>query len=435
MSARPSRTTSAGRGCRRRAFLAGMGVAPWVCWFPRRGSAAPSNRIQLGMIGVGWHGFEVNLKSFLQESDCRVVAVCDVRERHVRRAVEEIRKAYGPTDVRTYRDFRELLADPGVDAVCISTPDHWHVTMSIAAARAGKDVFCEKPTWTIAEGRQLVKAMEETGRVFQFGLEDRSLIHYHKLAEWVRNGEIGELRRIEVGLPAGRVVPKEPPEEPPADLDYDLWVGPAPWAPYSKSRTEPMVWRQIRDYSGGMITDWGAHLVDTAQVAAGMERSGPVEIEGEGEIPTDAMTTTPVTFTVRYRYPNGVEMTVRSTGPSIRLEGTRGWIACMGWRGQITAEPAEILQRRYAPGESRFGPRPPTEHRNFLDCVRSRAATTYPAEDAHRLSTTLHLGVLAIELRRRLRWNPDTESFVGDTEADRLRTRPVRDDWQKHRTS
>ncbi len=266
--------------------------------------------------------------------------------------------------------------------------------------------------------------------MFHLGLEDRSSIRYHKLAEWVRNGAIGELKRILVGLPAGRVAPKEPAEPPPPDLDYEMWLGPAPFAPYSRSRTEAMVWRQVREYSGGMLTDWGAHFVDTAQVANFAEESGPTEMEGRGRIPADAMTTTPTEFEVGYRYGNGVEMTVRSTGPSIRFEGTRGWVSCTGRRGRFEAEPADILQIKYEVSQSRLWPRPPTEHRDFLDCVRSRKITTYPPEHAHRLSTALHIGLISIELGRRLRWDPVAKRF-DDAAANALRSRPTRKDWMR----
>jgi predicted dehydrogenase len=299
------------------------------------------------------------------------------------------------------------------------------------AAEAGKDVLCEKPTLTIAEGRKLVETFDKCNRVFQIGLEDRSVIQYWMLAQWVRNGAIGDLQKIVAGLPAGRVVPKEDPIPIPPDFNYEMWLGPAPFAPYTKSRTEPMVWRQIRDYSGGMMTDWGAHLVDTAQVANFAEKTTPIEVEGKGEIPKDAMTTTAPKFVVNYRYANGVELVVQSTGPSIRFEGTKGWVGNNGWRGKLEASDEKILHIKYQPEESKLWPMPPSEHRNFLDCVKSRKATTYPAEDAHRLSTVLHMGNISMELGRKLKWDPKAEEFTGDDEANRLRSRVSREDWKK----
>ena len=167
-------------------------------------------------------------------------------------------KKYGNGDCRMYADFRELLAAKDIDAVCISTPDHWHVPIAMAALEAGKDVMCEKPTLTIAEGRALADLVAKKKAVYQVGLEDRSVIQYHKLAEWVRNGAIGELKKITVGLPSGTPYPKEEPAPVPADLNYKMWLGPAPFHPFTPNRTGPMHWRQIRDYSGGMLTDWGA---------------------------------------------------------------------------------------------------------------------------------------------------------------------------------
>ena len=416
----------------RRAILkAAALVGPTVLAARVLGQNAPSKRITLGFIGVGGHGHGYNLMSFLQQDDCQAVAVCDTSAKNCARAADSVNKKYGDTACKQYRDFREVLADKSIDAVCISTPDHWHVPISIMAAEAGKDVLCEKPTLTIAEGRKLVETFDKSHKVFQVGLEDRSVIQYFMLAQWVRNGAIGDLQRIIVGLPAGSIVPKEEPLPVPPDFNYQMWLGPAPFAPYTKSRTEAMVWRQIRDYSGGMLTDWGAHLVDTAQVANFAEKTTPIEVEGKGEIPQDAMTTTAPKFVVNYKYANGVELIVQSTGPSIRCEGTKGWVGNNGWRGKLEASDEKLLHIKYKPEESKLWPMPPSEHRNFLDCVKSRQATTYPAEDAHRLGTVLHMGNISLELGRKLKWDPQAEEFLGDAEANQLRSRVSREDWTK----
>jgi myo-inositol 2-dehydrogenase / D-chiro-inositol 1-dehydrogenase len=391
----------------------------------------PSGRITLGFIGVGTHGFGYNLKTFLGLDDAQVVAVCDVfadRRLAAKKAVDE---KYGTGDCRAHEDFRDLLADREIDAVVISTPDHWHVPISMMALRAGKDVMCEKPTLTIAEGRALVKEVARRRAVYQVGLEDRSLVHYHTLAGLVRNGAIGELRTIRVGLPAGTLYPKESPAPVPEGLNYDLWLGPAPFHPYTPSRTGANQWRQIRDYSGGLLTDWGAHLVDTAQVANFAEAGGPVEVEGSGEVPKDAMTTMPVNFKLRYRYANGVEMLVESGGVSLKFVGTDGWVGNTGWRGGLEGSSEEVLRRKFPPESSKLWPMPPGEHRNFLDCVKSRTPTTYTAEAGQRLSTALHVGNIAMELGRKLTWDPQREAFVGDEAANRLRIRPARDDWRQ----
>lgn len=425
---------AAGRMSRRTALKIGLAASvPLVV--PARvlglqGATPPSERIVMGFIGVGSHGRGYNMASFLQLDNAQVVAVCDVFESRRNDAKKDVDGKYGTTDCAAFADFRDLLALDRIDAVCISTPDHWHVPIALRALDAGKDVMCEKPTLTIAQGRALVDRVRAKNAVFQMGIEDRSVIQYHKLAEWVRNGAIGQLKKIIVGLPTGTAYPREAEAPVPAGLDYGMWLGPAPYHPYSPSRLDAMVWREIRAYSGGMLTDWGAHLVDTAQVANGAEGSGPVEVEGEGKIPENALTDVPVEFHLRYRYANGVEMEVHSGGVMIRFEGTDGWVGNNDWRGQLQASSDEILHTKYAPEESKLWPLPKSEHQNFLDCVVSRQPTTYTAEAGHRLSTALHLGAIAMQLGRKVRWDPAAESFVGDEAANTLRSRPEREDWK-----
>ena len=216
----------------------------------------------------------------------------------------------------------------------------------------------------------------------------------------------------------------------PAELDYDLWTGPASLSPYTPNRTEQWHWRCIRDYSGGTFTDWGSHLLDTAQVANFAEASGPVAVEGHGDYPQDAMSTTPSHYNLRYRYANGVEMIVQSTGTALRFEGSNGWVGNRGWRGRLEASDHSILQIKYAPGTSKLWPRPPSEHRNFLNCVKSRQPTTYTADAGHRLSSVMHIGNIAMVLGRKLRWDPQAEAFLGDERANQMRSRPARAPWQ-----
>ena len=340
-----------------------------------------------------------------------------------------IDKQYGNQDCDMIADFRDLLARDDIDAVVISTPDHWHVPASLLALEAGKDVFCEKPTLTIAQGRRLVETVAKHEAVFQTGLEDRSVAQYHKMAEAVRNGAIGELKTIQVGLPfKAKTFPVEKDVPIPDDLNYRMWLGEAPDAPYSPWRVQKDCWRQIRDYSGGTLTDWGAHIMDTAQVAMFMEKSGPVAVEGRGEIPPDCLNSIPNKFELKYTYANGVVMNVKADGVYIRLEGSEGWVGNKGWRGGLEAHDRLIYRNKYE--DNKIWPLPPGEHRDFLDCVKSRKPTTYTAEDLHRLSTAMHVGNIAIELGRPLEWDPDTEAFVDDAEADGLRTRSARDDWK-----
>jgi len=416
----------------RRGILKGAAIAAPMVIASRvlYGAAAPSNRITMGFIGVGGHGLGYNLMSFLQLDDAQPVAVCDVYADRRMQARETVNKHFNGAVCRDYADFRELLARKDIDVVCISTPDHWHVPISMLALEAGKDVMCEKPTLTIAEGRTLVDLVARKKAVYQVGIEDRSVIQYHKMCEIVRNGGIGMLKSIHVKLPAGDLFPREDPVPVPAGLNWEMWLGPAPFHPFTPTRTGPQQWRNIRDYSGGKLADWGAHLLDTAQVANFAEGTGPVEVEGTGEVPKNAMTTMPVTYKLRYRYANGVEMFVESGGVFIRFEGTDGWIQCKDWRGRLEGSDEKTLRKEYPAEGNRMWKRPPGEHRDFLDCVKSRKPTTYTAEAGHRLSTVMHIGNIAIELGRKLQWDPEKEEFVNDDAANGLRSRVSREDWK-----
>lgn len=412
------------------AGIVAAGAAPQFVAARLFGAQAPSNKVTLGCIGVGTHGFGVNLKSFLHEDDCRVVAVCDVfasRRAKARQAVDE---KYGDKGCAEIADFRALLARPDIDVAVISTPDHWHVPMSLLALEAGKRVFCEKPTLTIAEGRELADAFTRRSRLFAAGIEDRSVIQYHKLAEVVRNGGIGRLQRIKVGLPSKTIVPVEAPAPVPADLDYEMWLGPAPHRPYTPSLTEPQVWRQIREFSGGSLTDWGAHLVDTAQVANFAEDSSPVAVSGKGIIPPNTMNTVPQSYELTYTYANGVVLEVTSGETFIRLEGTEGWVGNKGWLGRLEGSDIEVFRKTYDPAANKMWPRRPREHRDFLDSIKTGQPPIYTAEALHRLSTTLHLGAIAMELGRPLKWDPKTEQF-DDAQANALRSRARREDWKR----
>jgi predicted dehydrogenase len=410
--------------------ILGAGMAPLFVPASVFGANAPSNRITLGFIGVGGHGTHYNLASFLVLGDCRAVAVCDVFAGRRKAAKEKVDEHYRDKGCREFADFRELLAQPGIDAVCISTHDVWHVPISIRAVEAGKDVMCEKPTFTIAEGRKLVEAVNRRKAVYQVGLEDRSVVYYHKMAELARNGALGKLKSIHVKLPAGNAYPKEEPAPVPPDLDWEMWLGPAPFHPYTPNRTEAMHWRQIRDYSGGELTDWGAHLLDTAQVANSAELSGPVEVEGQGVPPKDSMATVPVAYKLHYGYANGVDMFVESGGVAIRIEGTDGWVGNNGWRGPLEGSSKDLLRQKFLAESNKIWPLPPSEHRDFLDCVKSRKPTTYTAEAGHRLSTVMHIGNIAMELGRKLKWDPASESFPDDEAANSLRTRAAREAWK-----
>lgn len=415
-----------------------MGVSA-ALWFPylfpssalgKAGAVAASERITVGFIGTGSHGIDMNLKSFLAQPDAQAVAVCDVDPVHLQQGRDTVNKKYGNSDCATYSDFRDVLARNDIDAVMISTPDHWHVPISIAAAKAGKDVECEKPTLTVHEGRMLCETMKRCGRVFQWSTEDRAVDVYHRMCELVRNGRIGTIHTIRVELPSGPDTPGDPTLMPvPEGFDYDLWLGPAPWAPYTKDRCH-WNFRWIQDYSGGQLTDWGAHLLDGAQWGNDSEHTGPVEVEGKGEFWPDGLYNTAKEYRIEYKYADGVRLIVTSGTPSLRFEGSEGWIGNRGWRAPLHAEPKSILDSVIGPNEIHLYTCPAGEQRNFLDCVKSRKDCYFPPEIGQRCFTIAHIGNISMLLGRKLRWDPQNERFIGDEQANRMLSRPMRSPWR-----
>ena len=394
------------------------------------GVAAASERIAVGFIGVGGHGVGRNLRTFLQQGDAQPVALCDADASLPPRALQLVRQRFGKDyTCQMTQDWREVIARDDVDAVMISTPDHWHVPMSVAAIRAGKDVICEKPTLTLAEGRVLVDTVDRYNAVFQLSTEDRSIGVYHRMAELVRNGRIGKLRRIYVKLPAGPGGPGDPTPRPvPKSLDYDMWLGPAPVVPYCPGRIR-FHFRWITDYSGGQLTDWGAHLIDTAQWGNDTERTGPVEIKGTGKRHADGLYDTYHTYHIEYKYESGVEMIVDSGGVALKFEGTDGWVGNNGWCGGLQASSEEIRTSVIGPEEIHLFTCRAGEHRNFLDCVKSRRDPYFPAEIGHRCCSVCHLGTIAMDLGRTIKWDPKAERFLDDPTADRMLSRSMRSPW------
>ena len=405
-------------------------VAPTIIPARVLGADAPSKKITIGFIGTGDHGTNWNLRRYLKLQDSRVLFVCDVDETRKEFAKEQVDAAYKNKDCAMAKDFREVLARPDIDAVMISTPDHWHTLISLMALRAGKDVQCEKPTLTIDEGKLLIETVRKHQKVFQTSTEDRSLPVYHRMAELVRNGRVGKLQRIEVILPkqpgnAGDPTPKPVPPE----LDYEMWLGPAPFAPYTPQRVH-FNFRWIWDYSGGIICDWGAHLFDTAQWGNNTERSGPVEVEGTGTFWEGGLYNTVKDYDVTYRYANGVVMTCKPGDPSIKFIGTDGWVGNRGWIGKLEASNPEILNSKIGPSELHLFTNPEGEHRDFLDCVKSRKDPYFPVDIGHRVSSVCHLANIALKLKRKLKWDPEKEEFVNDAEANAMRTRTLRSPWK-----
>ncbi len=401
----------------------------------------PGNRVALGFVGLGSHGVGMNLQTFLQQPDAQVAALCDVDAQRLRDAEQLTSRHYAAqTGAGAWRgcattgDWRALIARPDVDAVVISTPDHWHVPIAIAAARAGKDVFCEKPlTLTIGEGRLLCDAVRRYGRIFQTASENRSKPNFLRACELVRNGRIGRLHTLETWLPrgwgvSGAIPGSFTPEPVPAYFDYDMWLGPTPEVPYSPARCH-YNFRWIRDYSGGHITDWGAHLNDIAQWANGSDRSGPVRVEGAGSTTPHWLFNTVTDWEILYTYASGVRLICRSGTPALRFTGTDGWVYVPTWEAPVEASSPAIANAVIGPEELHLRTCPEREQRDFLNSVRSRQETYAPAEVGHRTMTLCHLGNIAIQLGRPLAWDPAAERFSNDDQANRLLARTARAPW------
>lgn len=392
----------------------------------------PNRQITLGMIGTGSHGVGWNMKAFLNMPDVRIVAVCDVDQERREQARQTVNETYGDKDCTAHNDFRELLAREDIDAVMVSTPDHWHVPIAIMAAQAGKHICCEKPTLTIDEGRVLCDVIRKEQRIFQTSIEDRCIPVYHRMAQLVRNGYIGELKTIRIRLPDKTLLKmREASAEiqpVPPGFDYDMWLGPAPEAPYAPGRCH-FNFRWILDYSGGMLTDWGAHYVDTAQWANNSENSGPVEVDGKGRFLDHPLYNTADDFSIDYRYANGVHMHIESGGNAIAFEGTEGWIQCMGWRGDLTASNGAILNEKMGWFDKKLRTAE-SEHRDFIDCIKKGRQTMIPPETGHRTASILHMGNISMLLDRKLTWDPVREVFADDEAANAMKSRERRAPWR-----
>jgi predicted dehydrogenase len=335
-----------------------------------------------------------------------------------------------------YKDFRELIARDDIDAVLICTPDHWHTPIALVAARAGKDIFMQKPlSLTIEEGRLLSDTVRRYGNVFLIGSQQRSDNRFRQASELVRNGRIGELKTIKVIFGIDPPTTPQPTMPVPENLDYDLWLGPAPWAPYTESRVHPQNdygrpgWLRIAAYGAGMITGWGAHHNDIAQWGMGTEYTGPVEIQGQTEYPKDGLWDVHGDFSIEYTYANGVKVICtdnRKNKDGITFEGDQGWVYVT--RGRIDAQPKSLLISTIGPDEIRLY-KSNNHKANWLECIKSRAETIAPVEIAHRSCTVCLLGEIAMRLGRKLKWDPDAEQFIGDEPANRMLWRPMRSPW------
>src|ERR1035438_2408150 len=408
-----------------------------------------SNRITMGVIGTGNQGTG-DMKNFLTDERVQVVAVCDLNKespgywdgaiagREPARVLVEWHYARAKRSgiykgCNAYEDFRDLLARKDIDTVLIAVPDHWHSIPVIDAARAGKDIYGEKPlSLTISEGRAMVNTVKSSNRVFQCGSQQRSDPRFRRACEIVRNGRIGKLQRVLCGLPGGtpdfgRDADRQDPEPVPDGFNYDFWLGPAPEAPYAPARCF-VNFRWILDYSGGQITDWGGHHPDIAQWGMGTELTGPIAIKnGQAQWAKEKIWNTAVDYYFEAHYASGVVMIVSSRlRGGVTFQGSEGsvWVN----RGAIEATPLSLLD--WQPKENDIHLYRSDNHaRNFIDCVISRKETAAPIEQAHRSITIAHLGNISLRLGRDLHWDPAQEQIIGDESANQMLSRPMRKPW------
>lgn len=423
------------KGLNRRNFLKGVAGATAIAGLPGIvpssvfGAEAPSERIAIGFIACGKQSQHL-MRAFLNQPGTHVVAACDVDKLKLERSSKGIvekhyadKKEGSYKGCATYHDFRDLLARPDIDAVVISTPDHWHTAISIAACQAGKDIYCEKPlTQTIAEARALIHAVRKYNRVFQVGSMQRSSREFRFACELVRNGYIGDIKHVTVGV-GGPPEDKPLSAEPVPDyLDWDLWVGPAMWRPYNNDLAPHISfdgypnWRYHSYYGGGGMTDWGAHHFDIAQWGLGMDRSGPVEI-----IPPDGKDYKVLT----YKYANGVPMT-RDDANGVLFEGTTGKVEVN--RGYLKTWPDNLKDQVIGPNQIHLYDSK-DHYADWLDAIRKRTEPICDVEIGASSVTVCHLGNIAYKLQRPLKWDPKREVFLGDDEANRLVSRPYRSPW------
>jgi len=411
----------------------------------RDGTVAPSNRITMGFIGTGRQALYANIPGFLYHPDAQVVAVCDVDSWRMGKARQKVEDYYADQRIAgrfkgcaTFHDWRDLIARKDIDAVMISTPDHWHALMASAALRAGKDVSCEKPlTRNVAEGRLLADLVIKHQRVFCTDSEFRANRRFHLAAELVRNNKIGKLQRIITATPKDTTLPAQPDQPVPEELDYEMWLGPAPKSPYTGKRVHPPHdevarpgWISIHDYADGMIANWGAHLNDIAMWANNTEHTGPVEVEAAGKYPpAENLWNVIQEFEARFQFANGVQLTCKSDKPYIRFEGTEGWIQ-VDYPGHFTSSNQGLAGWKPGAGDISL-PKMESEKRDFLDAVKSRRQPQYSAEGGHRNATLSHLALTSIDLGRKLQWDPVKETVIGDEAANRhLSPKPMRAPWK-----
>jgi predicted dehydrogenase len=364
-----------------------------------------------------------NLVQFLKLKNVQVVAVCDVDQNQLAKGRNLVNEAYNNQDCATYGKFEEMFERKDLDAVMLALPDHWHAIPAIAAAKAGFDIYGEKPfSHSLVEGRAMCNAIKKHNRIWQTGSWQRSVSNFHRTAELVRNGRIGKVKYVEVGLGAGhddynKNKDQTAPCAPPQELDYDRWLGPAPDAPYCPARL-PKTWRWIKDYGGGQLMDWIGHHLDIAHWGLGLDHTGPVEVEGTGVIPSDQLWNTPTEYDCTCTYADGLVIRICSKFPmGAKWVGDKGWIFVT--RGETQADPKSLRTDKIGENETHLY-KSDNHYANFIECVKSRKETITPAETAHRSASVGHLCTIAIYTGRKIKWDPAKEEIIGDPGATAL---------------
>lgn len=385
-----------------------------------------SDLIRVGIVGVGGQG---RSHLFSNTLNSHIVAVADVDKDHVARAQKDFNDRF-KRDIKGYSDYRDLLEDKDVDAVLVATPDHWHALTSVHAMQAGKDVYCEKPlTLVIDEGKAMLSAARYYKKILQTGSQQRSSKEFFRAATYVRSERIGETKTVRVGLPGVNWTkePLVPDSAPPEELDYNMWLGPAPWRPYNKHRVH-YYFRFFWDYSGGQMTNWGAHHLDISQWALGMDETGPVEVSARAEYDPQNRYEVPSWFEINYKYANGAQIIC---GQSHRIgatfEGQDGTIYVN--RGKIQSSVKDVLEEPIADDEVQLY-QSPNHHQNWLECIKSRELPICDVAIGHRSATVCHLGMIAARIGRTIRWDPEKEQIVGDAEAARMANYAYRAPWK-----
>jgi predicted dehydrogenase len=422
------------------------------------GRSAPSNLIQVAQIGCGRIARSSEFVGILKNSDvARYVAVCDLDTVRIADAKHLLEEAYAQkfggdkyAEIKTYHDYREMLQDKSIDAVCISTPDHWHAQPAMEAALAGKDVYLQKPaTLTIQEGRQMADTFKRTGRIYQQGSQQRSEFEFRYACELVRNGRIGKVQQVFIGLPADPTGDVEPEMPVPPNLNYDVWLGSTPLVYYTEKRVHPQAadlrvrygrpgWLRCEQFGAGNITGNGAHYIDTAHWGMGAEYTGPVEIVASAEFPKKGLWDAHGPFHVRAHYASGADMYISDKYPiGIKFIGEDGWL----WVTNGMVKPGEVLPSSKAlaasdrkmlvagikDSEIQLHHSPQNDHHlDWLSSIKTRRPPAAPAEVGHRSCTACLLAHTAMKLNRLLKWDPQAERYINDDEANATLARPQR---------